>query len=243
METKRFKGTPDVQKMAAWITNLMMQRGFSFASDSTIELGQAELVEYFASQPGQPKDHDDLVALMEEAVETSAGLLHRRASAEDVTYWAIKRELEQFLHAPATAALPKQEKAPAPSPARSQDAKPPKRETPAEREKEKPADEGELPITQQYQIAVLKALHQLGGRGKAAHVIDMIPQVMELPSEHQGTYARGPEGKSEEPKYVKFVHSARRFLIQQGEVESPDRGIWAITERGEARLKSAGRSG
>ena len=101
-------------------------------------------------------------------------------------------------------------------------------------------EEEETPVTRQYQLAVLQAVHKLGGTGKAARVVQMIPQVMVVPVEHLGTYARGPEGKSEQPKYVKFVHSARRFLIHQGQLESPDRGMWRITSAGLDRLKKAG---
>ena len=95
-------------------------------------------------------------------------------------------------------------------------------------------------MTQQYQLAVLLALHKLGGSGKASEVTEMIPELMTLPDEHKGTYARGADGKSEQPKYVKFVQSARGFLIQNEELESPSRGEWAITPAGVERLLQAG---
>jgi hypothetical protein len=246
--------------MAEWIVNLLSQRGFSFGSGSVIELGQAELADYFATQPGLPRDRESLLALMEDAAGANAGRFHRRENAEGVSYWATKGELAQALPSPApTPVAPKKEKArvlppPAPAPAapkKKEKAPAPAAEAtkakrveraapPAKKQEVEPAEGEDLPVTRQYQLAVLQALSKLGGRGKAAQVISMIPDLMELPPEHQGTYARGPEGKSEEPKYVKFIHSARRFLIRQGELESPEHGIWAITEGGVARLKDAG---
>jgi hypothetical protein len=248
METTSLMGTSDAQNMVAWITSLLLQRGSSFAENSPIELDQAELADYFASQPGLPQDRELLVGLMEDAVGAHPNLLHRRESAEGVSYWATKRDLMRFQQAPAaTGEPPKKVTTPTPRPSRPAEEKPARREkrvAAEEREKkdEEPAVEDEVPVTRQYQLAVLQALTKLGGRGKAAQVISMIPELMDLPPEHQGTYARGPEGKSEEPKYVKFVHSARRFLIKQGEVESPERSIWAITRQGTLRLKDAGLS-
>ncbi|MGC8826024.1 MAG: winged helix-turn-helix domain-containing protein, partial [Anaerolineae bacterium] len=105
----------------------------------------------------------------------------------------------------------------------------------------KPVDGlGDLPVSQRYQLAILLAIHQLGGQAKAGDVIERVPALMTLPEEHEGTYLRGTKGTAEEPKYVKYVHWERRNLVDQGELESPQRGVWALTPAGERRLKEAG---
>lgn len=233
MDTSKLKGDTPVRTMAGWILNLFMQRGFSFALDSRIEIGQAELVEYFLSQRVN-SDEAKLIELIESAVALNAHLLNRSQTPEGVLYWAPKRKLVEFFRTSAATPAPA-EKAPAPAAPKVERPAPPPKAAPA-----KPAMAEKLPITHQYQLAVLQAVHKLGGSAKAADVIDMVPNLMTLPEGHQRAYIRGQAGTSEQPKYVKFVHSARRFLIQQGELESPERGVWTITQAGLQRLKEAG---
>jgi hypothetical protein len=308
METKSLQGTPEEQRMAGWIANLFLQRGFSFALNARVELERGELVEYFMSQ-GQGEGPEQLVGLIESAVGANSDVFSRADSDGEIVYSVPKRKLVELLQPPAmesrplsaprpakrlvtdaaqaakTAAPalvaeapvlpPEPRPVPAPEPVaveaapapahRPQPSTPPtlaapsrsreRRESPApsptaerpaaveptasSRESKGQIDEN-LPITLQYKLAILQALYRLGGSGRAADVVTMIPELMQLPEDHRGTYARGPEGKSEEPKYVKYVHSARRFLIQDEELDSPNRGIWAITDKGKERLLKAG---
>jgi len=237
METVEMKGNAKQRRMAGWVANLMWQQGLSFALDTDIELGQDELVDYFVSQR-VVRDPGKAAELLEDAMAVNSDLFGRRDDSDSITYWVSKRRLVEFQHKPSRNGVPEadsqpEESAPAKKATRSKK-KPAKKTVPSDE------STGEAPITQQYQLAVLQALHDLGGSGKAAIVVGMVPTLMELPKDHQGTYARGPAGKSEEAKYIKFVHSARRFLIKQGELQSPQRGIWAITAKGTKRLKKAG---
>ena len=242
METMELNGNAKQRRMAGWVANLMWQQGLSFALDADIELGRDELVDYFVSQR-VVRDPGKAAELLEDAMAVNSDLFGRRDDSDSITYWVSKRRLVEFQHKPSRNGVPEAESQPeesAPAKKVTRSKKKPRAKKPAKTTA--PADEstGEEPITQQYQLAVLQALHYLGGSGKAAIVVGMVPTLMELPKDHQGTYARGPAGKSEEPKYIKFVHSARRFLIKQGELRSPQRGIWAITAKGTKRLKKAG---
>jgi hypothetical protein len=247
MESTALHGTTEDKHIVSWVANLMMQRGLFYASNADIELGHADLVDYFVSQ-GVAEDPSTTAALLDRAMAANAYLFGRRDTPDGAVFWIAKKQLLSLLQAgnvpePPAASQPAAPRAKAAPPASAGEKEPrPTRKRRAEPKVE--ADEAasldDLPVTRQYQLAVLRALHELGGSGKAALIVDMIPTLMELPVEHQGTYARGPEGKSEEAKYVKFVHSARRFLIQQDELTSPQRGIWAITEAGAQRLKDAG---
>jgi len=220
MDKLELIGAPATQQMAEALLRLFLQTGFSFGLDADITLGQQDLADYLVAQ-GVAGDAASAIRQIEAAVAENGHLFRRRETPEGVEYVARKRQLmEPAKAAPAKAAPPKPAPAPATAPA--------------------PASLGDAPVTQQYQLAVLLALHKLGGSGKAAEVIEMIPDLMALPDEHKATYARGAAGKSEQPKYVKFVQSARGFLIQDGELESPSRGVWAITPAGMERLLQAG---
>ena len=244
MSAMELHGSSEERRMTSWIINLFLQRGFSFALDSSIELAQQELVDYFVSQ-GMAGDAGEIARQIESAATANAGLIRRLENADEIVYRARKRDLLPFspqvepmrkLKAPAKpSAAPALEGAAPPEPA-----PPPEAEEPVLESAHLPKPLEETPVTQQYQLAVLLALRRVGGSAKAADVVDMIPELMPLPEEHQGTYARGPKGESKEPKYVKFVHSARRFLLQQGQLDSPRRGVWAITPQGIERLKEAG---
>jgi hypothetical protein len=223
MDKLELKGAPEIQTLARWMVTLFLQSGFSFGLDADITLGQADLADYLATQ-GLCRDRETLILELDQAAAENGHIFRRREAADGVEYVARKRRLIE----------PAKPIASAPKPAA------PSRPTAAPAAVAPPTPAGDVPITQQYQLAVLMALHRLGGSGKAADVIEMAPDLMALPEEHRATYARGTEGKSEQPKYVKFVQSARGFLIQSGELESPSRGLWAITPAGEARLRAAG---
>ncbi len=268
MEASMIQGTEAEQRLAGWLLNLFALRGFSFALDAIIEFEQAELVSYFVER-GLDPDEERVRAALEAAVTANPQLFHRRETPAGVIYWARKRELVPALRpaAPAPAAAPSTPKpavpkpaaatapapaptlaptpeppAPAPAPTREPAPAPevPKAEAPAPAAG-KPVDGlSDLSIGQRYQLAILLALHQLGGQAKAGDVIERVPALMTLPDEHQGTYLRGTKGTVEEPKYVKYVHWERRNLVDQGELESPQRGVWALTPAGERRLKEAG---
>jgi len=45
------------------------------------------------------------------------------------------------------------------------------------------------------------------------------------------------------PKWTNRVQWVRQALVAKGEMSSPQRGFWAITEKGRARLSAAGRKG
>lgn len=265
MEAYTLQGTEAEQRVAGWLLNLFALRGFSFALDAVIEFEQAELVSYFMER-GLDSDEERVRAALEAAVAANPQLFHRRETPAGVVYWARKRELIPALRpaAPAPTAMPSTPKpaapkkaaapapapaptpAPAPAPAPEPAPEPapapeaPKAEAPAPAAA-KPVDSlGDLPVSQRYQLAILLALHQLGGQAKAGDVIDRVPALMTLPEEHEGTYLRGSKGTVEEPKYVKYVHWERRNLVDQGELDSPQRGVWALTPAGERRLKEAG---
>jgi restriction system protein len=86
----------------------------------------------------------------------------------------------------------------------------------------------------QYFGPLLDALRALGGSGKPDEVVERIAESLELSDEIQNEVL--PSG---ELRYRNQVHWARFYLVREGLVDSSRRGVWSLTERGEATRLSA----
>jgi hypothetical protein len=231
------------ETIAGWVINLLMQRGFSYSLNSEITLNRSELADFLVGQ-GLSQDRQALESEIDAVVQAHAGVLTLREDDGETWLVSTKKKLLTLpgVSQPAAAAGPApRPAAPKPAPVAPAEAK---RPAPAPEPKAAPAAEapaaGEIPITQQYQLAVLQAVQRQGGTGKTADIVAAVPKFMAVPQEHLQTYTRGAEGKSEQPKYIKFAQSALQFLKKNGEVENPSRGVWSITPAGMKRLKQAG---
>jgi len=163
MDKIEFKGNAETQKLARWMANLLNQRGFSFGIESEVVLGQDELADYLLGQ-GEGQDRVSLIAWIEQAVADNAQLFSRRDADCGVEYVAAKRKLVELFR-PARPTPPIRSAAARPA------APPAAKEKPAAPEPAEAAPPaGEPPVTQQYQLAILQALHKLGGAGKTADV-------------------------------------------------------------------------
>lgn len=247
MNALTLNGTPDEQELVGHIAGLFALRGFCFALDAPIEVDLDELTAYFLQQESGA-DEKDVRAKVEGALTTNAHIFQRVGSSEEghVTYRVFKRQLAALMEAqsrtPAKPAPHAEQRPAAPEETPSL----PRKATMAEAEPAGGTPAGrpidalpDLSINGRYVLSTLLALHRLGGSALASDVIAGVPALMTLPDEHQGMYLRGSSGK-EEPKYVKYVHWARRELLNEGLLESPRRGEWAITPAGEARLRELG---
>lgn len=247
MNSLTLNGTPDEQRLAGHIAGLFALRGFSFALDAPIEADLDELTAYFLEQE-DGADEKTMRAKVENAMSANAHLFQRVEPSEEghVTYRAFKRQLLALMEpqsgTPAKPAPHAEQKPAAPE----KTSPPPHKAARAEsapagvKPSQHPIDAlPDLSINGRYMLSTLLALYGLGGSAPASDVIAQVPALMTLPEEHQGMYVRSASGK-EEPKYVKYVHWARRELLQEGLLESPRRGEWAITSAGEARLHELG---
>jgi restriction system protein len=76
---------------------------------------------------------------------------------------------------------------------------------------------------------LLDALRGLGGSGTPNEVIERIAQDQGISDEVQNELL--PSG---EPRYQNQVHWARFYLVREGLLDSSERGVWSLTERGRA---------
>jgi hypothetical protein len=80
---------------------------------------------------------------------------------------------------------------------------------------------------------LLDALRELGGSGTPDEVAERIADALHLSDEVQNEHL--PSG---EPRYRNQVAWARFYLFREGLIDSSNRGIWSLTERGRATTLS-----
>ena len=93
--------------------------------------------------------------------------------------------------------------------------------------KSKKRDEGAQFV--RYFAPLLDALRGLGGSGTPEEVTERIATDLSIPDEVQNELL--PSG---EPRYRNQVHWARFYLVKEGLVDSSERGVWSLTEKGRA---------
>jgi restriction system protein len=74
---------------------------------------------------------------------------------------------------------------------------------------------------------LIQALHQLGGSGKPTEVYDRIVQNLKLPDEKVAETT-----KSGATRVENQIHWARFYLARAGYIDSSQRGVWRLTEKG-----------
>jgi restriction system protein len=83
-----------------------------------------------------------------------------------------------------------------------------------------------------YFAPVIEALKELGGSGRPSEVRDVIAQRLKI-SEHE----RAIVNKSGASRFENRVHWARFYLAKAGYLDSSTRGVWSLTEKGQAVTK------
>lgn len=93
-----------------------------------------------------------------------------------------------------------------------------------------------LPPQTDIEIPLLEALVHLGGRAKSRDVYPLVTAKFPglTPEELEERLDCGNN------KWINRIQWVRQHLIEAGEMESPERGIWAITEQGRKRLSENG---
>ena len=87
-----------------------------------------------------------------------------------------------------------------------------------------------------YYVPILKVLDQMGGGGKVAEVLERVGRLMKpiLKDVDYQPLASGPDN----PRWRNAAQWARNSMVNEGLLkgDSP-RGVWEITDAGQARLK------
>ena len=89
-----------------------------------------------------------------------------------------------------------------------------------------------LPKQKDVEIPLLEVLVEIGGQGRPKDIYPLvrkkIPQIQD-----EDLLETLPSGTN---KWTNSIQWVRQSLIQKGEMSSPSRGIWAITDKGRKRL-------
>jgi restriction system protein len=76
---------------------------------------------------------------------------------------------------------------------------------------------------------VIEALKQLGGSGRPSEVVDLVAANLNISEAEQNEELKGGG-----LRYSNQVHWARFYLAKAGYVDSSKRGVWSLTEKGQA---------
>src|SRR4051794_39011276 len=90
-----------------------------------------------------------------------------------------------------------------------------------------------IPIQIEIEVPLLETLEKLGGQARPKEIYPLMtarfPQL--TPEDMTERLKHG------EKKWHNRIQWTRQSLIEAGQMASPQRGVWAITELGRARLK------
>jgi restriction system protein len=90
-----------------------------------------------------------------------------------------------------------------------------------------------IPKQPEIELPLLEVLVALGGRGKPRQIYPLVTQKFtQLTKEDLEEVVSGRTNK-----WTNRIQWSRQALVSKGEIESPERGIWAITEKGKQRLR------
>jgi restriction system protein len=89
-----------------------------------------------------------------------------------------------------------------------------------------------LPKQKDIEIPLLEVLVEIGGQGKPKEIYPLVTK--KFPQIREEDLAEAvPSGDN---RWTNRVQWARQTLVGKGEVDSPDHGIWRITDKGRKRL-------
>src|SRR4051812_16117990 len=90
-----------------------------------------------------------------------------------------------------------------------------------------------IPVQSEIEIPLLETLEKLGGQARPKDIYPlMTARFPQLTAEDLADRL-----KHGERKWNNRIQWARQALIEAGQMASPQRGVWAITDLGRARLK------
>jgi restriction system protein len=93
-----------------------------------------------------------------------------------------------------------------------------------------------LPKDSQIETPLLRVLADLGGQARPKEVYPLVTR--KFPDLREEDLAETlPSGGN---KWTNRIQWARQRLVEKGEVDSPERGVWRITHKGRRRLEDSG---
>ena len=90
-----------------------------------------------------------------------------------------------------------------------------------------------IPAQAEIEVPLLEVLVALGGESRPKNLYPLVTAKFPQLSSEDLT----DRMKNGESKWINRIQWARQALITAGEMASPQRGVWAITDQGRTRLK------
>jgi len=91
-----------------------------------------------------------------------------------------------------------------------------------------------LPKQKDVEVPLLEVLVELGGQGKTKEIYPLVTKKFPEIKDEDVTEVL-PSGGF---KWINRIQWVRQSLIDKGEMDSPSRGIWAITDQGRKRVET-----
>lgn len=91
-----------------------------------------------------------------------------------------------------------------------------------------------FPKQKDIEVPLLEVLVELGGQGKTKEIYPLVTKKIPKITDEDLTETL-PSGGNKWPNRIQWV---RQSLIDKGEMRSPSRGIWAITDKGRKRAET-----
>src|SRR5687767_6334446 len=78
----------------------------------------------------------------------------------------------------------------------------------------------------EYIIPVIEALKELGGSGRPSEVIEIVA------TNHKPSQRMYEQLQNGQTRLANQIHWSRLYLVKTGYIDSSQRGIWSLTEKG-----------
>jgi restriction system protein len=91
-----------------------------------------------------------------------------------------------------------------------------------------------LPKQKDIEVPLLEVLVELGGQGKTTEIYPLVTKKFPEITDEDLTESLPSGGL----KWTNSIQWARLRLIDKGEMDSPSRGVWAITDKGRSRVET-----
>jgi restriction system protein len=94
-----------------------------------------------------------------------------------------------------------------------------------------------IPAQTEIEVPLLEALVSLGGKGRPREVYPLVTARFPMLTQEDlaATLKHG------EARWINRIQWTRQALITAGDMASPERGVWAITDQGRERLRQSGK--
>lgn len=79
-----------------------------------------------------------------------------------------------------------------------------------------------------FVIPIVEVLKELGGSGRSSEIVDLVIEQLNISEEEVNKTT-----SSGQSRILNQIHWARYYLVKSGHLDSSERGVWSLTEKGQ----------